>query len=619
MVRTGFRNVCDENRRQMKSSIPTSLIQRSCKWIVNLCVLLICLAAPHGASGQAKPSDSPLSQCIAANPTQKQAATSDKVTLACPANPRITSLLTPPPSDKNPGAPLSDKNREAKLAGKIELPGDLRVTAVEASLDKCPSNLAVIVHVAVWRVGDSDTYGLDSSEWHVYHPGKKKKDNVETCILNPTSLKANDQPLLYADKTALLIGITLFRKPIDPNKVVVLYKFSTTPEVPENIQNLSALLAALLGAALPTAGPGGAEVTTRDTFVAVTFVPGDKRLPFDFNFTYSMTPKSSKDSGSGQSPKSANVGEDYSFQIPIKGGTAPYKYAMVSGNLPPGLTLDANTGKIAGKPTVGGDFKSTVEVKDSSVPPLVSHADIDLPVTSTMSITLGGADITKAQAADAGAGAGPGPSKPTDSSKNTDNSKNTNAQNSNQAGNATQVVDCTATTSGSPCTISKSFRSDDKEFFDFSLAIAIPGPKETIYSISSTGAVQHSVTTHTDMYAMLDLYPGFWCWNKESGVPHFALGLPVTSQVFHRPFFGVSENFTSWTGLQRHGFPLQISVFGGVVYMQTKYPTAVANPGPGQPATVLTPTRVTKPMYGLELSVTSLVSKIGGGKSKGKS
>ena len=169
------------------------------------------------------------------------------------------------------------------------------------------------------------------------------------------------------------------------------------------------------------------------------------------------------------------------------------------------------------------------------------------------------------------------------------------------------------------CPISRSLRSDDKEFFDFSLAIAIPGPKENIYSISSSGSVTHTVKTHTDMYAMLDLYPGFWWRNKESPVPHFVVGLPVTSKVFHRPFFGVAENFTSWTGLQKHGFPLQMSVFGGVVYMQTNYPTAVSNPGAGQPTMVLKPFRVTKGMFGLELSVTALVSKIGGGKSKGGS
>jgi aminopeptidase N len=51
-----------------------------------------------------------------------------------------------------------------------------------------------------------------------------------------------------------------------------------------------------------------------------------------------------------------------------KGGTLPYIWSLVSGNLPDGLTLDSLTGIIAGTPSVLDSFDFMVKVKDSTVP-----------------------------------------------------------------------------------------------------------------------------------------------------------------------------------------------------------------------------------------------------------
>jgi len=48
------------------------------------------------------------------------------------------------------------------------------------------------------------------------------------------------------------------------------------------------------------------------------------------------------------------------------GGVPPYTYQITSGNLPTGLFLDANTGKIAGTPTVIGRVYSDAQVTDSA-------------------------------------------------------------------------------------------------------------------------------------------------------------------------------------------------------------------------------------------------------------
>jgi len=61
------------------------------------------------------------------------------------------------------------------------------------------------------------------------------------------------------------------------------------------------------------------------------------------------------------------------------------------------------------------------------------------------------------------------------------------------------------------------------------LAMAIPGVLEPHYSASMPSAPP-SATRHTDVYAMLDLFPAFTRLDKDSPAPHILLGLPVLVQ-----------------------------------------------------------------------------------------
>lgn len=59
-------------------------------------------------------------------------------------------------------------------------------------------------------------------------------------------------------------------------------------------------------------------------------------------------------------------GVPYTFTMTAVGGLAPYTWRIISGSLPLGLTLDANTGTIAGVAIEAGHFMYTIQVMDAT-------------------------------------------------------------------------------------------------------------------------------------------------------------------------------------------------------------------------------------------------------------
>lgn len=57
-------------------------------------------------------------------------------------------------------------------------------------------------------------------------------------------------------------------------------------------------------------------------------------------------------------------GTSYSGNLTASGGTAPYQFAVTSGQMPQGVNLDQGTGSVTGTPTASGNFSFGVTVSD---------------------------------------------------------------------------------------------------------------------------------------------------------------------------------------------------------------------------------------------------------------
>jgi hypothetical protein len=507
---------------------------------------------------------------------------------------------------------------------------------VEAILssDKCLlPRQALIVHVAQWGMNKTTaSLQLLASDWNVYRGSSHKG----TCTLALVPLRTddggNDYPLLYGVKSTIFVGINTFNQ-VDANghfvtteekddkgqtitknvpspvAVNIAYTASTTKAVAENVQNFGMLISAVLG----VSKTGGGEAKPYPSYIGAGLIPGYKTLPFAINIGYSLTlptPPASQESQDAQKSgdksaisqpvplTAAYAGIPYSQALPFEGGVGEKTFHLLAGNQPPpSFTVDS-TGRLSGIGTNTATTQFIVDVTDSAVPPhtvRMRYLFRILPASDQPTDLAGGAPSPQPAK----------PATPTKGDTSTGDKVNSNQQSSD-------VVDCSAVSEKTPCTFKQSLKSEDREPFDFSLAVPIPGVRETKYTISGS-AVKSSVTTHVDLYAMVDLYPAFWKKDKRSWAPHLAVGIPVAGQTFYRPFYGAAENFTNWTGLRRLGFPLEMSFFAGVVDMKVQYPVTVSNGSP-----VLHSTRILKSLFGVELSVGSLVGKIGGSKSKSK-
>ena len=83
------------------------------------------------------------------------------------------------------------------------------------------------------------------------------------------------------------------------------------------------------------------------------------------------------------------IGAAYNASVLPAGGTGPYTFAVESGSLPDGLSLDSQEGTITGTPTTAGSFSATIQVTDSSSPaPEMASDDVSITIAAPAALSV---------------------------------------------------------------------------------------------------------------------------------------------------------------------------------------------------------------------------------------
>ncbi len=76
----------------------------------------------------------------------------------------------------------------------------------------------------------------------------------------------------------------------------------------------------------------------------------------------------------------------YSQTLAATGGITPYTWSISTGSLPPGLSLNTNTGAITGTPTTAGSYSFTAKVTDSESPKQSATASLSITINTKLAV-----------------------------------------------------------------------------------------------------------------------------------------------------------------------------------------------------------------------------------------
>ncbi|HKD83185.1 MAG TPA: Ig domain-containing protein [Terriglobales bacterium] len=80
------------------------------------------------------------------------------------------------------------------------------------------------------------------------------------------------------------------------------------------------------------------------------------------------------------------LGQSYTLPLVAAGGSLPYNWRLLRGDLPPGMKLHPHTAKISGSPSATGDYRFTIAVADSSIPKLHGQLDVVIHVIEGLEV-----------------------------------------------------------------------------------------------------------------------------------------------------------------------------------------------------------------------------------------
>ncbi|MFZ0228272.1 MAG: putative Ig domain-containing protein, partial [Mycobacterium sp.] len=76
----------------------------------------------------------------------------------------------------------------------------------------------------------------------------------------------------------------------------------------------------------------------------------------------------------------------YNQSLAATGGITPYTWSISTGNLPPGLSLNASTGALTGTPTTPGTYSFTAKVADSESPTESVTANLSITINAKLGV-----------------------------------------------------------------------------------------------------------------------------------------------------------------------------------------------------------------------------------------
>jgi len=176
-----------------------------------------------------------------------------------------------------------------------------------------------------------------------------------------------------------------------------------------------------------------------------------------------------------------------------------------------------------------------------------------------------------------------------------------------------------------PVTFSNTYQDEGLQHWDVSIGVPVNAISALSYS-STDGVVSTKQVSRLNAYGLFDIYP--WATDVGNppafGYPHIVLGLPLSGQVFNKPFFGaggvVGFQSLPWIGkFLNTAIPLRLNFYGGVVYNKEFRPATLSVGSPASPAAVsndLRGVRVWKGQFGIEFSITDVASKLKAATSK---